>query len=109
MRGGRKGIFVGDDDEGSRYLKSHILRKYGYEVTGAATGQAAIEHCTIASPDLVLLDMRLPDIQGVDVCRQIKAAFPVVAVLQTSAAITSPHHRALALEGRPDPFLPKPT
>jgi signal transduction histidine kinase len=108
MSGARTCILVVDDDEGSRYLKSHILRKYGYEVTGAATGQAAIEHCTIASPDLVLLDMRLPDIQGVDVCRQIKAAFPVVAVLQTSAAITSPHDRALALEGGADAFLVEP-
>ncbi len=86
-------ILVVDDDEGGRYLKAHVLRKSGYDVEGVGTGRAAIEHCESASPDLVLLDMRLPDIHGVEVCRQIKADFPGVAVLQTSAAITSPHDR----------------
>ena len=45
---------------------------------------------------------------AVEVCRQIKADFPGVAVLQTSAAITSPHDRALALEGGADGFLVEP-
>ena len=101
-------ILIVDDDEGGRYLKAHVLRRSGYHVDGVATGHAAIEHCTSASPDLVLLDMRLPDIHGVEVCRQIKAAFPGVAVLQTSAAITSSHDRTLALEGGADGFLVEP-
>jgi signal transduction histidine kinase len=108
MTGPPTRILVVDDDEGGRYLKMHLLRKNGYGVEGAATGRAAIEHCEAASPDLVLLDMRLPDIHGVEVCRQIKADFPGVAVLQTSAAITSPHDRALALEGGADGFLVEP-
>ena len=101
-------ILIVDDDEGGRYLKAHVLRRSGYHVDRVATGHAAIEHCTSASPDLVLLDMRLPDIHGVEVCRQIKAAFPGVAVLQTSAAITSSHDRTLALEGGADGFLVEP-
>ena len=51
-----------------------------------ATGHSAIEHCETDLPDLVLLDTRLPDIIGVEVCQTIKARFPGVAVLQTSAA-----------------------
>ena len=101
-------ILVVDDDEGGRYLKTHILRRNGYKVAGAATGQVAIQYCATESPDLVLLDVRLPDANGVDVCRRIKAAFPGIAVLQTSAAISSAHERALALEGGADGFLVEP-
>ncbi len=101
-------VLVVDDDDGGRYLKAHVLRKSGYNVVGAGTGRAALEHCGTASPDLVLLDMRLPDVDGIEVCRQIKANFPGIAVLQTSAAITSPHDRALALEGGADGFLIEP-
>jgi signal transduction histidine kinase len=101
-------ILVVDDDEGGRYLKAHVLRKSGYHAEEVATGRAAIEHCEVAAPDLVLLDMRLPDIHGVEVCRQIKSAFPGIAVLQTSAAITSSRERAQALEGGADGFLVEP-
>jgi signal transduction histidine kinase len=101
-------ILIIDDDAGGRYLKARILRRSGYHADAVATGHAAIEHCVTASPDLVLLDTRLPDIHGVEVCRQIKAAFPGIAVLQTSAAITSPRERAQALEGGADAFLVEP-
>lgn len=101
-------VLVVDDDAGSRYLKAHILRKNGYKVAEAATGRDAIGHCEAASPGLVLLDVRLPDIHGVEVCRQIKAIVSGVTVLQTSAAITSPFDRALALEGGADGFLVEP-
>jgi signal transduction histidine kinase len=102
------GILVVDDDDGGRYLKAYVLRKNGYSVSEAATGRAAIEQCEKTRPELVLLDTRLPDTSGVDVCRQIRAAYPATAVLQTSAAITSPHDRALALQGGADAFLIEP-
>ena len=101
-------ILVVDDDAGGRYLKAHVLRKNGYDVTEAASGHAAIAQCDVSLPDLVLVDMRLPDIHGVEVCRRLKAAFPGIVMLQTSAAITSPHDRALALEGGADGFLVEP-
>jgi signal transduction histidine kinase len=101
-------ILVVDDDAAGRYLKTHILRKNDYHVTEAGSGRAAIAQCEALAPDLVLIDMRLPDIHGVDVCRRIRAAHPGVAVLQTSAAITSPHDRTLALEGGADAFLVEP-
>jgi signal transduction histidine kinase len=101
-------VLVVDDDAAGRYLKAHILRKSGYRVTEASTGMDAIEQCCAGVPDLVLLDMRLPDIHGVEVCRRIKAAHPSIAVLQTSAAITSPQDRARALDGGADGFLLEP-
>ena len=65
-------------------------------------GESDALQCCAAVPDLVLLDMRLPDIHGVDVCRRIKAAHPGIAILQTSAAITRPQDRARALDGGAD-------
>ena len=101
-------ILVVDDDDGGRYLKAHVLRKHGYHVAEAATGMAAIEQCCAAPPDLVLLDVMLPDINGVEVSRRIKAAHPGIVVLQTSAAVTSSHDRAFALDGGADGFLVEP-
>jgi signal transduction histidine kinase len=101
-------VLVVDDDAAGRYLKAHILRKAGYTVSEATNGMDAIEQCCAAVPDLVLLDMRLPDIDGVEVCRRIKATHPSIAVLQTSAAITGPRDRAQALDGGADTFLVEP-
>jgi signal transduction histidine kinase len=101
-------ILVVDDDDGGRYLKAHVLRKCGYNVTEAATGMDAIEQCDVGAPDLVLLDVMLPDMHGVEVSRQIKATHPGIVVLQTSAAVTSSQDRAEALDGGADGFLIEP-
>ncbi len=101
-------ILVVDDDEGGRYLKAHVLRKHGFRVTEAATGMAAIEQCCASAPDLVLLDVMLPDVNGIEVSRRIKTTHPGIAVLQTSAAITDSHDRAAALDGGADGFLVEP-
>jgi len=103
-----KRILVVDDDDGGRYLKAHILRKHGYAVEEAGSGASALLHCGNTRPDLVLLDVILPDVSGVDLSRQIKMEFPAVAVLQTSAAISSAHDRALSLAGGADAFLVEP-
>jgi signal transduction histidine kinase len=108
MKDHQVNILVVDDDDGGRYLKAHVLRKHGYRVTEAATGMAAIEQCCAIGPDLVLLDVMLPDVDGIEVSRRIKAAHPGIAVLQTSAAVTSSHDRALALDGGADGFLVEP-
>jgi DNA-binding response OmpR family regulator len=101
-------ILVVDDDDAGRYLKVRVLRKHGYRVTEAASGAAAIKQCCIDTPDLVLLDVRLPDINGLEVSRRIKAGHPGIAVLQTTAAATSSHDRAAALDGGADGFLVEP-
>jgi signal transduction histidine kinase len=108
MSNARTRILVVDDDDGGRYLKTHILRKSGYAVIEAANGRVALEQCRDSAPDLVLLDVVLPDVSGIEICRQIKATFPGIPVLQTSAAITSAHDRALSLVGGADAFLIEP-
>jgi signal transduction histidine kinase len=101
-------ILVVDDDAASRYLKVRVLHKHGYRVTEAASGLAAIKQCCVDTPDLVLLDVRLPDIDGLEVSRRIKAGHPGITVLQTTAAVTSSHDRAVALDGGADSFLVEP-
>ena len=108
MTGRRSTVLVVDDDDGGRYLKTHLLLKAGYAVSEAASGQAALDHCNNTAPEMVLLDTRLPDVHGFDICHEIKAAHPDIIVLQTSAAITSAQERALALDGGADAFLIEP-
>ncbi len=108
MKESKAHILVVDDDDGGRYLKMHVLRKHGYHVSECSMGMAAIEHCCAKTPDLVLLDVRLPDINGIEICRRIKSTHPSIAVLQTSAAVTTAHERVLALDGGADGFLVEP-
>lgn len=101
-------ILVVDDDDAGRYVKAHILASRGYEVSEARLGHAAIDQVAAAPPDLVLLDVKLPDIDGIEVCRHIKTAFPQIAVLQTSSALISAHDRAAALDDGADSYLIEP-
>lgn len=101
-------VLIVDDNEAGRYLKAHALARQGYRVLEAALGQTAIEMVAAEAPDLVLLDVLLPDGNGVDVCRHIKTHFPQVTVLQTSSALISAQDRALALEAGADSYLIEP-
>jgi PAS domain S-box-containing protein len=99
-----------DDSEGRRYVKGRILQRAGFSVLEAASGQAALSLVRQHAPDLVLLDVKLPDINGLEVCRLIKSD-PETAgtlVLQTSAALTESRHRVQALDGGADSFLNEP-
>jgi len=101
-------ILVVDDDDAGRYVKAHILMRQGYRVFEAALAQAAIEIVANETPDLVLLDVRLPDGNGVDVCRRIKAAFPQITILQTSSALINAQDRARSLQAGADSYLVEP-
>jgi signal transduction histidine kinase len=101
-------ILVVDDDDAARYVKTHTLSRQGYRISEAALAQTAIELVETDAPDLVLLDVRLPDGNGVEVCRRVKAAFPQVTVLQTSSALISAQDRAEALQAGADSYLVEP-
>ncbi|MGT2431357.1 response regulator [Cupriavidus basilensis] len=100
---------VGDSD-GSRYLKGRILQRAGFSVLEAASGQAALSLIRQHAPDLVLLDVNLHDINGLEVCRLIKNDPEIAStlVLQTSAALTESRHRVQALDGGADSYLIEP-
>ena len=101
-------ILVVDDDDGGRYVKAHTLARQGYAVSEAALGEAALEQIAASVPDMVLMDVRLPDGDGVEFCRRIKTAHPQITVLQTSSALISAQDRALALEAGADSYLVEP-
>ena len=99
-----------DDNDGARYAKSRILSRAGFDVIEAANGTQALELARASMPDLVLLDVKLPDINGFEVCRQIKASPETAAilVLQTSAAAVQSIDRIRGLDGGADSYLIEP-
>lgn len=97
-----------DDTEAARYAKNRTLRHAGFDVADAVSGHDALAQMEALRPALVLLDVRLPDIDGIEVCRQIKQRWPTTMVLQTSATFTSAADRARGLEGGADSYLIQP-
>ncbi|MDJ0389331.1 response regulator [Roseomonas sp. E05] len=97
-----------DDDEAGRYAKSRILTRAGLRVAEAATGAEALRQVATLGPALVLLDVKLPDISGIEVCRRIKRDYPTVLVLQISVAMISGADRVRGLEGGADSYLTQP-
>ncbi|MDB6060797.1 MAG: hybrid sensor histidine kinase/response regulator [Verrucomicrobiaceae bacterium] len=99
-----------DDNEGARYAKSRTLKLAGFEVLEASTGADALEIVQRRMPDLVLLDMKLPDISGLEVCRRIKQDpnTSSVMVLQTSASLIDSGDRVRGLDEGADNYLAAP-
>jgi twitching motility two-component system response regulator PilG len=69
----KKKILIVEDEESLLKLESILLTSKGYEVKGVPNGQAALDALAEDLPDLVLLDIMLPEIDGFEVCRRIKA------------------------------------
>jgi two-component system, OmpR family, alkaline phosphatase synthesis response regulator PhoP len=82
----RKAILVVDDDENLRRLVAAYLESEGYEVEQAADGQAALESAEKYQFDLVVLDLMLPGLSGLDVAREIRARSPVPILMLTARA-----------------------
>jgi signal transduction histidine kinase len=99
-----------DDNEPARYARSRILRQAGFEVHDAATGADALRLIGQVELDLVLLDVNLPDMSGIEVCRLIKNRDQNngVIVLQISASATSAPHATEALNVGADSYLVEP-
>jgi DNA-binding NtrC family response regulator len=80
-----KRILVVDDDQGIRSSLSRILRSYGHEVQVAKDGLEAIGFCNEFPPDLLLIDIRMPGIDGVETFRRLRERWPsLVAIFMTA-------------------------
>jgi len=103
-------ILIVDDHERNRYIRGAILRRAGYETIEASSGQEACATCQADQPDLMLLDIHLPDITGYEVCRQIRsnAATSSIMVIQISASSVELRDALIGLEGGADDFLMEP-
>lgn len=73
-------ILVIDDNELNRKLAEKILTLSGYEVRAAGEGEQGIEMARARRPDLILLDMRLPDIDGLEVLRRLRGLPEMIGV-----------------------------
>lgn len=103
-------ILVVDDDDAVRQLFVSCLRREGYDVQEAPTGQLGLQLARTRVPDLVLLDVRLPDVNGMEVCRQIKTnpSLRDVFVVLCSGEATSAEHKVDGLQTGADEYLIKP-
>lgn len=103
-------ILIVDDDERVRGLFAECLRAKGYDVREAVAGLQGLEMARKHLPDLVLLDVRLPDVNGVEICRQIKSdpALADVFVALCSGEATDPEHKVDGLQVGADEYLVKP-
>ena len=110
MTGAATVILNVDDNDANRYVKSRILRRAGYEVFEAANVAGALKALAEHPPDLVLLDVRLPDGNGRDLCARIKSepSMAQVLVLQTSASHIESRHRVASLDAGADGYLVEP-
>ena len=78
-------ILLVDDQDTIRFFLEKTLRQEGYEAVTARTGAEAIEKAREVVPDLVLLDLKLPDMDGLEVLRRIKEVFPEIGVVMITA------------------------
>ena len=103
---GEKILIVEDEKAVARGLE-YALQNEGFDVLMAETGMAALELSRTSEPDLILLDLRLPDINGFDVCRQLRQEGKRQPILMLTA-LDEPVDKVLGLELGADDYVVKP-
>jgi len=101
-------VLVVDDNDSGRYLKVRALRSAAFDVYEAATAQAALNHLEKNAVQVIILDVKLPDMHGFELCRVIKNRYPTASILQTSATFTSAEDRIAGLDIGADAYLVEP-
>lgn len=98
-------LFI-EDDDGIRVALTLALEDEGYEVVEAPDGRSGLAAFAEREPDLVLLDLRLPDMSGFDVCRQLRSRSLVPIIIVT--AQTDTYDLVAGLEAGADDYVTKP-
>jgi DNA-binding response OmpR family regulator len=99
-------ILVVEDEPTLRETLVEALEADGFRVTAAGDGRAALEHFRADHPDLVLLDLMLPEVSGIDVCRIIRAESQVPIIMLTARG--SEVDKVVGLELGADDYVTKP-
>jgi putative two-component system response regulator len=102
-------VLVVDDVEGNVRLAAAVLERDGYVVSSATDSESALAEIHRSQPDLILLDVMMPGLDGFETCRQLKddpdtRLIPIVLV----TALREPHNRIYGLEAGADDFISKP-
>lgn len=106
MPNGSTRILLVDDEQSVQTLLSYPLRKDGYHVTSALDGREALERFQEARFDLVVLDLMLPKLDGVEVCRQLRRHSQVPIIMLTAKG--SETDKVAGLEVGADDYITKP-
>ncbi len=101
-----RSILVVEDEPTLRETLVEALETEGFRVTSAGDGRVALERFRADHPDLVLLDLMLPEISGIDVCRIIRAESPVPIIMLTARG--SEVDKVVGLELGADDYVTKP-
>jgi DNA-binding response OmpR family regulator len=99
-------ILLVDDEQSVQTLLTYPLRKEGYEVIAASTGREALARFQEGQFDLVVLDVMLPEVDGFDVCKQLRAKSSVPIIMLTAKA--EELDKVLGLELGADDYITKP-
>lgn len=96
-----KKVLVTDDEPLNRKLEETLLQGYGYQVRSVASGQAALEQVALDPPDLILLDLMMPGMDGFEVVRFLKAdpATAVIPIVMVTALDDASSRARLAAAG----------
>jgi len=100
-------ILVVEDDPAVRNSLSRALRLEGYEAELHEEGGSAIRSLQVAAPDAILLDLQLPDVDGLEICRRIRASGDRTPVLMVTAR-DAVDDRVAGLDAGADDYLVKP-
>ncbi|MGH2975530.1 MAG: response regulator [Solirubrobacterales bacterium] len=106
MANGSTRILLVDDEQSIQTLLSYPLRKDGYHVTSAQDGREALQRFDEARFDLVILDLMLPKLDGVEVCRELRARSQVPIIMLTAKG--SETDKVAGLEVGADDYITKP-
>lgn len=104
---GRKRVLLIEDDASIRVVVTEILRREGFEVMEASGGQVGIKTAVAREPDIILLDWVLPDISGLEVCREVRRQGVLCPVLMLTGR-SSKVDMVVGLEVGADDYITKP-
>ncbi len=102
----RERVLVVDDEPTVREVVQHYLEREGYRVHVATDGPGALAALAAETPDLIVLDLMLPGVDGLDVCRQVRAAGATPIIMLTAKGHES--DRIVGLELGADDYVVKP-
>jgi DNA-binding response OmpR family regulator len=100
-------ILVIDDDENLRDMIGVLLEREGFRAILAADGKSGLDHAVLAKPALILADLRLPDISGVEICKRLRASGIKTPIIVLSA-VGEEIDKVLLLEIGADDYVVKP-
>ena len=107
---GPEKIMIVEDEEGTRETWQEFFQGSGYDVFGAGDGQQALDMIRMNRPDIVLLDLRLPGLDGYQVCQRLKSdpLTSEIPVIMITAFLTGASDTVRGLEYGADDYLNKP-